>query len=180
MESQQGAGKRLLDNDTDASKKRRKVSKAADEPAEYRGSGSAKVSSSTLWQSLCKSVSSMNPFKRRSALEFYPLPALNVQSPYHRIVYIMRGLPCSGKSFAARTMWTQHLKLGGLAPQARDGSVPESIKRAFVFSTDDYFTYLDASGNEEYQFDFKKIGSYHEKNQRRCEVAMELGITAFC
>lgn len=47
-----------------------------------------------------------------------------------------------------------------------------------MLSTDDYFTQVDAStGEAEYVFDPKALRGYHEQNQRRCEVAMQLGVT---
>lgn len=59
-------------------------------------------------------------------------------------LFIMRGLPGSGKSFLAKTLW-----------RMTDASV--------VFSTDDYFI----SGNGEYIFDRNKLGHYHKLNQER-------------
>lgn len=63
-----------------------------------------------------------------------------------RIIYLMRGLPGSGKS-------TMASGLGGL-----------------VFSTDDFFM-VDG----QYRFDPEKIAEYHQKNIDRTEVAMKTG-----
>lgn len=64
-----------------------------------------------------------------------------------RTMYIMRGLPGSGKSHIAHT-------LGGQ-----------------VFSTDDFFTTADG-----YDFEPSQIGQAHLWNQQRVETAMMAGV----
>merc|ERR1712224_651188 len=53
-----------------------------------------------------------------------------------------------------------------------------AICRAFIFSTDDYFTAFDhATGAAMYEFDPGSLKRYHHRNQERCKVSMELGIS---
>lgn len=65
-----------------------------------------------------------------------------------KILYIMRGVPGSGKSTAARI----------LVPQSQ------------IFSTDEFW-------GPEYNFDIKRLGEAHNWNQQRVKNAMEQGIT---
>merc|ERR1712113_988561 len=52
------------------------------------------------------------------------------------------------------------------------------IYRGLVLSTDDFFAKIDEdTGIENYDFDFKKLKDNHAKNQARCGMAMELGMT---
>lgn len=63
-----------------------------------------------------------------------------------RILYLMRGLPGSGKSNLAKRLTKN------------------------VFSTDDYFI-----KNGKYEFDFEQIEQAHEWNQQRVEDELKLG-----
>jgi predicted kinase len=67
-----------------------------------------------------------------------------MQKEANGTLFIMRGLPGSGKSTLAQ-------QLGGV-----------------VYSTDEFFMV-----NGEYCFDVSKLGTFHEMNQRRTEVAMQ-------
>lgn len=52
------------------------------------------------------------------------------------------------------------------------------ISRGLVMSTDDFFARIDEeTGVDKYDFDFKKLKENHAKNQTRCAMAMELGMT---
>lgn len=89
----------------------------------------------------------------------------------------MRGPPGCGKSTAARSLLSQHL--GAQAVQwhlGRDAAF-SPICRAFILSTDDYFTEVDEAGRAVYKFEPKLLGQHHKRNQLRCELAMELGLT---
>lgn len=67
-------------------------------------------------------------------------------------MYVMRGLPGSGKSYKARQLQSE------LA-----GSV--------VYSTDDFFMV-----NGEYKFDPKRLAANHAANQKRARQACETGV----
>jgi len=68
-----------------------------------------------------------------------------------KVIYIMRGLPSSGKSFLSRQL----------------------VKRGQIFSTDDYW-YIK---NGTYEFDITKLGIAHDWNRRRVEKAVEANIS---
>mmetsp|Transcript_50348 Transcript_50348/g.108485 ORF Transcript_50348/g.108485 Transcript_50348/m.108485 type:complete len:618 (+) Transcript_50348:395-2248(+) len=108
-----------------------------------------------------------------------PKLVLDRKAPFRRVVYLMRGAPGSGKSTMARKLLAAHLDAQGVRwdPSSAVASSCGSLSRAFVLSTDDYFTVVDEAGNSEYQFNVKKLREYHPKNQTRCEVMMELGVT---
>jgi len=96
---------------------------------------------------------------------------------YRRVLYVMRGLPGSGKSTMARETLREHLTAievpssGGIERIA-------PLYRGFILSTDDFFSPIhEETGIEHYVFDIKRIGSNHQRNQTRCAVAMELGVT---
>lgn len=67
-----------------------------------------------------------------------------------KMLYIMRGLPGSGKSTVAKAL-------------GKDG---------IVFSTDDFFLC-----DGKYEFNSNKLGLYHSMNINRAREAMEDGIT---
>eukprot|EP00928_Gymnodinium_smaydae_P083495 TRINITY_DN66736_c0_g1_i1.p1 TRINITY_DN66736_c0_g1~~TRINITY_DN66736_c0_g1_i1.p1 ORF type:complete len:291 (-),score=28.26 TRINITY_DN66736_c0_g1_i1:22-894(-) len=103
------------------------------------------------------------------------LDASDPVHPYKRTVYIMRGVPCSGKSTVAHKILQRHLSANGIS-----GRLDEihSLSRGFILSTDDFFSRLDQeSGAETTTFDMKMIKRNHERNRERCDIAMELGIT---
>mmetsp|Transcript_20088 Transcript_20088/g.51314 ORF Transcript_20088/g.51314 Transcript_20088/m.51314 type:complete len:429 (+) Transcript_20088:336-1622(+) len=89
----------------------------------------------------------------------------------------MRGPPGSGKSTAARFLLAQHMKLQGVDWRPGSNAAFVSISRAFILSTDDFFTKVDDRGKAEYHFNPSKLKEYHPKNQARCEASMELGLT---
>mmetsp|Transcript_67733 Transcript_67733/g.107302 ORF Transcript_67733/g.107302 Transcript_67733/m.107302 type:complete len:279 (+) Transcript_67733:72-908(+) len=95
--------------------------------------------------------------------------------PYKRTLYIMRGVPASGKSTVAHNILKRHLISNGISGNLDDIA---SLSRAFMFSTDDFFSPIDeATGAENTVYDMKKIKQNHELNQSRCKIAMDLGIT---
>eukprot|EP00930_Biecheleria_cincta_P003947 TRINITY_DN104851_c0_g1_i1.p1 TRINITY_DN104851_c0_g1~~TRINITY_DN104851_c0_g1_i1.p1 ORF type:complete len:549 (+),score=83.57 TRINITY_DN104851_c0_g1_i1:34-1680(+) len=105
---------------------------------------------------------------------FDPCLIADVSSIHKRIMYLMRGPPGCGKSTAARALLEQHLKRQGFA-----GGIDENspLCRAFIFSTDDFFTHIDESGCMQYNFDPKALSRNHQQNLQRCAVACQLGIT---
>ena len=76
-----------------------------------------------------------------------------LSSEEDKVVYIMRGIPGSGKSTRARELVK-----------------PENIKN--IFSTDDYFMV-----GGEYRFDPTKLGEYHGNNLQRFKDAVMQGIS---
>lgn len=104
-----------------------------------------------------------------------PLDASDPVHPYKRILYIMRGVPCSGKSTIAHGILHRHLVSNGISGRL-DEIIP--LSRGFILSTDDFFSRVDEeTGKEKTVFDMKQIRRNHEQNQTRCAIAMELGIT---
>lgn len=51
------------------------------------------------------------------------------------------------------------------------------LYKAFIFSTDDFFTSVGKDGMAEYCFEPELLSRHHKKNQFRCEIAMGVGIT---
>ncbi|CAK0884915.1 unnamed protein product [Prorocentrum cordatum] len=87
----------------------------------------------------------------------------------------MRGVPASGKSTVAHGILREHLAANGVGPRL-DEIAPMS--RAFVLSTDDFFSPINQETGEELtSYDMSKIRRHHERNQARCDIAMELGVT---
>lgn len=74
-----------------------------------------------------------------------------------RKLILMRGLPGSGKTTEARKIAAQALG---------DGASTIAI-----LSTDDYFM-VDGV----YRFNPERLAEYHDRNQRRCLCAMDLGV----
>jgi len=113
------------------------------------------------------------PSKRRRT--FDPAKIADVSSIHKRWMYLMRGPPGCGKSTAARALLEHHLKAQGFA-----GNIDENspLCRAFIFSTDDYFTSVDEEdGSAKYNFDPRALSRNHQRNLQRCTVACELAIT---
>ncbi len=77
--------------------------------------------------------------------------ALEEAAPEEKVMYIMRGLPGSGKSTQARAL---------------------AGANGVIYSTDDFFM----EGND-YKFDPSKIVANHGKNQERAKKACEEGIS---
>lgn len=101
----------------------------------------------------------------------------DARSPFKRVVYFLRGPPGCGKSTASRELLAYHLRLQGVRWSPDGASAFSPLCRSFILSTDDYFTEVSEGGEAEYKFNPKKLREYHPKNQKRCEVLMELGHT---
>ncbi|KAG4100847.1 P-loop containing nucleoside triphosphate hydrolase protein [Neocallimastix lanati (nom. inval.)] len=78
----------------------------------------------------------------------------NKSSNDEKILYILRGLPGSGKSSLAKTIMNSH------------------GKRGVVLSADDYFLV-----NGKYEYDPSKIGEAHLFNQESCREKCEKGVS---
>lgn len=98
-------------------------------------------------------------------------------APFRKVVYIMRGPVGAGKSTAARVLLARHLKFQGVNWSPNSSAAFTPLCRSFVLSTDDYFTAVDDKGVADYKFSRSKLREYHPKNQERCRILMELGIT---
>mmetsp|Transcript_81147 Transcript_81147/g.160868 ORF Transcript_81147/g.160868 Transcript_81147/m.160868 type:complete len:822 (+) Transcript_81147:61-2526(+) len=119
------------------------------------------------------------PANKHSRTEVFPcLPKANVCIPLRKIVYFLRGPPGCGKSTAARSLLSQHLRSQFVQwqPDAK-GAAFSPVSRAFILSTDDYFTEVDNAGHAKYSFNPKLLRERHKRNQLRCEVLMELDVT---
>eukprot|EP00928_Gymnodinium_smaydae_P022429 TRINITY_DN18842_c1_g2_i1.p1 TRINITY_DN18842_c1_g2~~TRINITY_DN18842_c1_g2_i1.p1 ORF type:complete len:579 (+),score=103.45 TRINITY_DN18842_c1_g2_i1:28-1737(+) len=116
---------------------------------------------------------------RRRKRESFPLPLEpDLSQPWRRVLYLARGPPGSGKSTAVRKLLSMHLAAQGVHWNYDDeGAAFSPVCRAFILSTDDYYTPVDDAGVSSWVFDPKLISENHTKNQERCEVAMELGRT---
>ncbi|CAK0849678.1 unnamed protein product [Prorocentrum cordatum] len=97
--------------------------------------------------------------------------------PFRKVCYLMRGPPGCGKSTTARKLLQYHLKLQGVKWTPGPDAPYSPLCRAFVLSTDDFFTFVDDQGEAEYRFDPKKLKEFHPKNQARFENCCELGRT---
>eukprot|EP00435_Cladocopium_sp_Y103_P011370 s594_g2.t5 len=104
--------------------------------------------------------------------------AIDFSKPFRKVLYIMRGPPGSGKSSVARLLLQKHLVAQGLRwNPSQPGAAFSPICRAFICSTDDYFTKLDEEGDAIYDFEPQRLRELHQKNQQRCRDAMELSRT---
>jgi len=102
-------------------------------------------------------------------------PLADVSLPHRKQLYVMRGPPGCGKSTAARALLAQYLQAHGLVGKLHEAT---PVCRAFILSTDDFFTTVDeSSGSSVYSFDPQRIRQNHQRNKERCTIAMELGIT---
>jgi len=111
--------------------------------------------------------------------DFCQLPDVDVSVPMRRVLYLMRGPPGCGKSTAARKLLARHLSAQGVQWDSglQGGGAFTPLVRALILSTDDYFTQVDDVGVAEYNFDPRAIRDNHQRNQARCEAAMELSLT---
>lgn len=104
--------------------------------------------------------------------------AIDFSKPFRKVLYIMRGPPGSGKSSVARLLLQKHLAAQGLRwNPSQPGAAFSPICRAFICSTDDYFTKVDDEGDAIYDFEPQRLRELHQKNQQRCRDAMELSQT---
>ena len=168
-----------------ASKGRKATKKSMKRPA------SAQVKSKKRPAKAAKSgqgTSRAKPAKRSKATEALPrtmagvfssvLSTIDFSLPFRKILYVMRGPPGCGKSTVARKLLAKHLKHQGVNwSPSRSMSAFSPVCRAFVCSTDDFFTKVDDLGGTKYTFDPRRLGELHQKNQGRCEEAMQLSRT---
>jgi predicted kinase len=80
-----------------------------------------------------------------------------------KILYLLRGVPGSGKSTFSKTI------LAGSGIDTSD----DTIVKQHVLSTDDFFIGEDGK----YNFNPKKLGFNHQQNQERAEKQMRIGVT---
>jgi tRNA uridine 5-carbamoylmethylation protein Kti12 len=80
-----------------------------------------------------------------------------------QIVYIMRGLPGSGKSTRAQALMAEAIR---------------EEKDAIIHSTDDYFLQPDPNDPSKtvYRFNMQRLGSFHNKNYQAFCRSVEEGI----
>ncbi|CAJ1427760.1 unnamed protein product, partial [Effrenium voratum] len=104
--------------------------------------------------------------------------AIDLKSRSLKVLYLLRGAPGCGKSSVARLLLQKHLKAQGVSWNASSaGAAHSPICRAFICSTDDYFTIVDSDGGAEYEFQAKRLRELHERNKERCGDAMRLSRT---
>ena len=84
-------------------------------------------------------------------------------------LYIMRGLPGSGKSTKAKEIYDSYSFVPNVTRHGPNGE-SEGIKRIHICSTDSYFI-----RNGIYKFDAAKLGLYHEQNLHDVINWMDLG-----
>eukprot|EP00440_Ansanella_granifera_P037445 gb/GFBE01040626.1/.p1 GENE.gb/GFBE01040626.1/~~gb/GFBE01040626.1/.p1 ORF type:complete len:282 (+),score=52.47 gb/GFBE01040626.1/:1-846(+) len=110
-----------------------------------------------------------------AALSDFGLHRSDPVHPYRRTMYLMRGVPGSGKSTVAHNLLRRHLAANGITGELDRIA---SLSRGFILSTDDFFSEIDQeTGQEKTVFDVAQLKRNHERNQKRCELAMELGVT---
>ena len=135
-----------------------------------------------------KRTKTQKPTKRASKEKALPrtlasafsaiLKSVDLKHPYRKILYIMRGPPACGKSTVARKLLAKHLSSQGVRwNPATSMAAFSPVCRAFVCSTDDWFTQVDESGETNYAWDPRRLGELHQKNQSRCEESMMLSRT---
>lgn len=98
-----------------------------------------------------------------------------------KIVYIVRGLPGSGKSTFCRNLLFHILDF----PCIRDQQNGFVVKNAsvmklcynYILSTDDFFTKISDEGNMCYNYNPRNVVEYHQKNKTRAEIQSSLGVS---
>ena len=84
-----------------------------------------------------------------------------------KILYIMRGIPGSGKSTWAKEKLRKHI-----------GDFDRTKQLDHILSTDDYFTTIDPTTKKEtYKFNGSQIKNYHRRNKAKAAAQVIAGIT---
>lgn len=105
----------------------------------------------------------------------------NTSPCVEKVMYIVRGLPGSGKSTFCRNM--VH-KITGmpLETSRQNGNVVLNNRNihalnSYIMSTDSFFTTIGQDGAINYNFDPKLLKKYHELNKQRTQFQLQLGVT---
>lgn len=103
-----------------------------------------------------------------------------IHKPDVKIMYIVRGLPGSGKSNFCRNLLVHILNF----PCSRDPNTGDVILtqknsimfRNYILSTDDFFSEF-RDGKMEYIYNPKRIKEYNEQNKGRAHIQASIGVT---
>eukprot|EP00931_Biecheleriopsis_adriatica_P114987 TRINITY_DN90845_c0_g1_i1.p1 TRINITY_DN90845_c0_g1~~TRINITY_DN90845_c0_g1_i1.p1 ORF type:complete len:541 (+),score=125.84 TRINITY_DN90845_c0_g1_i1:68-1690(+) len=167
-----GARKKPAANSVKATRK--KAGPGASKKASAGKSVKRKPAASSAAKRLASSTAAATSKRTKKISKLFA----DVSKPLRKVLYIMRGAPGCGKSTVARQLLAQHLAAQGLQwDHAASGAAFSPVCRAFVFSTDDYFTEVHEDGSAEYIFDPRRLSELHKANQARCQDAMRLGRT---
>lgn len=96
-------------------------------------------------------------------------------------MYIVRGLPGSGKSTFCRNALAHITKMPVQRSRETGFVIPNHRNlhalRAYILSTDDFYFTIAENGQISYNYDASKIGLYHKLNKDRASIQTKLGTT---
>jgi len=98
-----------------------------------------------------------------------------------KTMYLVRGLPGSGKSTFCRNLLV-HILQFPCSRNPETGHVVLNSKnilmfRNYILSTDDFFSTIVHGGNVTYTYDPSQLKQNHEENKTRARIQAKLGIT---